>query len=421
MPERDLTEEFKPPSIYFENRTSKYWLEDANGRFRAYTSSNAKAMLRRLGVSKDNDEIRAMLEASLDASFDFPLAISGHKRGLHEINGKLVLVPDEPKLFEPKAGDWPIVKTIWESALGEEQFEWFYWWLASTLQGLHNGVWVPAPVVAFIGETGSCKSLTQSILTKLLGDREARVIQAITGGTGFNGDWAEATHLVVEDDFSDNSKKIRQRIKESIKSVAVNERHRIHPKGTQAFTICPFWRMTISCNPVGESLAVLPEMDNTVDKKLALLWFSRATMPMPSDSAQDRKKLWNAIMEELPALVHEMIHAGAVPEHLRDSEARCTVNAYHHSESLSAVAALSPDGEWLSKFCEYVSTPWEGTAAEAERALRDAGAPYPKGSTEIGYILTRLSVTHPREVSELGRVTGNKKQYRIAPDWGNSG
>ncbi|MGE9296662.1 MAG: primase-helicase family protein [Puniceicoccales bacterium] len=410
------------PFIFFENRTSKFWIRDVKDAYRPYSENKAKIVLLEVhGVGRGitdaklrEQELSGHLNrAVVENGFDFPLAISGHTKGLHEINGKHVLVPNEPDLVKPIAGEWTVIKTIWKSALGDEQFEWFYWWLASTLQGLHVGVWVPAPVVAFIGETGSCKSLTQSILTKVLGDREARVIQAITGGTGFNGDWAEATHLMVEDDFSENSKAIRQKIKESIKSVAVNERHRIHPKGAQAFSICPFWRMSISCNPVEESLAVLPEIDNTVDKKLALLWFSRATMPMPSDSAETRKALWGAIIKELPAMVHEMLNAGAVPKAHRDTEGRCTVKAYHHPNSLESVFSLSDDGQWFNEFCEIIPTPWEGTAQEAHAALKDAGASYIKGTKAIGRLMTRLCETHKRHVKCMGKPHSNLNRYRI--------
>lgn len=412
MPTNDLKQVTAPPEVFFENRTSKYWIKDGNGHFRAYSKTNAKTVLAKLGVEKGEQET-ILDEAMFKKGIDLILSISGYPQGCHDINGLQVLVPDEPMLITPIPGEWLVLKSIWKGVLEDEQFEWLYWWLASTLQGLYQGIWTPAPVIAFIGETGSCKSLTQSILTKLLGRREARVIQAITGGTAFNGDWAAATHLIVEDDFSENTPKIRQRIKENIKAVAVNKYHRIHPKGAQAFTIGPYWRMSISCNPIEESLAVLPDMDETVCKKLALLLFKRAPMPFPTDSPDGRKKLEGVIDGELPALVHELLNAGPVPEHLRDDEGRCTVMAYHHDEALEAVSQLTPAGQWLREFDELLGGPWQGTAADLHDKLKQGGATYVKGVKSLGRLLTQLCSTHKRRVKFTGKVSGDIKTYRI--------
>lgn len=407
-----------PPSVFYENKSARYWLEDGGGTFRSYPHRAATVLLKRAGLVKteENDEIGQCLNnAIVENSFDFPLAVAGLEKGLHEINGSLVLVPKELRLVDPQPGEWPTLKRIWENSLGTDQFRWLYWWLAGTLQGLHAGQWVPAPVAAFIGETGSCKSFTQSVLTEVFGGREARVIQGMTGATTFNGDWAEAVHLVVEDDFGENSKAIRQRIKETVKAVAVNEHHRIHPKGSQAIVIRPFWRMSVSCNPVEESLAVLPEIDETVSGKLALLWFRRAQMPMPTATPPDRKRLWETIQAELPGMVHEMLNAGAVPSDLQDPEGRCIVRAWHHQIALEELQKLSPDGSMLSQILKILEgSDWSGTAQDMLDLLRENEAAGQWSSKGLGRLLSRLCLSHRSKVREIfGDSHSKVKRYAI--------
>lgn len=405
------------PDVYFENNRTRYWLKDGTGRFRPFTQTHAKCLLKKAGLKKTDeaDEIAPVLEdALIERGFDFPLAVPGYPIGVHDMNGRLMFVPHELRLIEPAKGEWPMLQSVWEKSMGKEQFRWFYWWLASTLQGLYINEWVPAPVVALIGETGAFKSLTQAILTELLGSREARVIQAMSGTTAFNGDWAEAVHLVVEDDFGDRSKNTRQKVKETVKSVAVNTTHRIHPKGAQAFSLKPFWRMTVSCNPVEESLSVLPDVDDTVRHKLSLLWLRRCAIGMDTDSPTARKAFWETLMGELPAMIHEMLHAGSVPDDLRDHENRCAVCAHHHPMAMEAVQSLSDDGQMLQVISENVDMPWSGTASTLLEELQRGNAEGRHTARSLGRLLVRLCSSHASRVKRMGE-DGHAKVgvYRI--------
>lgn len=405
------------PDIFYETKSARYWVPDSQGRFRSYPERHAVAVLRQAGFKRDQgaDAITPILFAArTERAFDIALNVSGMAKGLHQVNALDILVPEGTRLIEPQPGEWPTLKAVFSNALGEDQSKWFYWWLASTLQGLYAGAWIPAPVIAMIGETGACKSLTQQILTRVLGGSEARIIQGMTGATCFNGDWAAATHLIVEDDFSDNSKSIRQRIKETVKAVAVNEYHRIHPKGAQAISIRPFWRMTISCNPVEESLAVLPEIDESVNGKLSLLWCKRAAMPMPTDSPPARKLFWETLCSEIPGMIHEMLHAGEVPEEWRDPEGRCSVKAIHHPYAREAVEALSPDGQMLAQITEVIDLPFEGTARELWTALDEENSAGHYQAKGIGRLLSRLAMTHPSRVTEIRKDRRGIGIYRIS-------
>ncbi|MGE9291134.1 MAG: DnaB-like helicase N-terminal domain-containing protein [Puniceicoccales bacterium] len=407
------------PVVYFENNRGRYWLKDATGCFRTFSKADATSLLRKRGYRKDKklDEVSPILDDALvNRGFDIPLRLPAYEVGITNQNGQLIFVPSETKLIQPVEGDWPILREIWVQTLGKDQFRWFYFWLSTSIKGIYSGEWQPSPVVALIGPTGAFKSFSQAIITKLLGDCEARVVQAVTGATSFNSDWAEASHLVIEDDFSDNSRGTRQRIKESIKAVAVNAVHRIHPKGQPAFSLRPFWRMTISCNPIAESLSVLPEIDDSVRGKLSLLWASRAESPIPTSGHGDRARFMAAIEAELPALVHDLLNSDAVPHDLRDPEGRSAVRAWHDPMAMEVVQYLSPDGEMLQLIDESIDLPFSGTASDLLRELKNVDAAGRHSSRSLGRLLVRLCESHSSRVTRTGSNNHDRAySYRILP------
>ena len=404
------------PETYYENHSSRYFARDANDAFRSYTASHAKDVLRHYRTP-DAEIADTMFRIRREYCVDLVLNVAGMARGLHQINGISVLVPVGPKYISPKKGKWPTIRKILVGALGTVQFEWFSHWLASSTQSYYSQTWQPAQVVAFIGPTGSCKSLIQKILTAVFGVREARVMQALTGATTFNGEWAEATHLIVEDEFAANNKGLRDQVKEHVKAIAVNQYQRIHPKGRQAMSISPFWRMTISCNPVTESLAVLPILDDSVANKISLLWTSRHKMPMPAATPVEKDRLWAKIESEFPALIYELLKLKTVPKSLRDPEGRFTIKAYHHSKAKEQIDRLTPEGELLQNIFESIADTgaidFTGTAANLLTQLELQGRDGQQTDRSLGRHLTRYAQTHPSRVKIVKQSSSHGNVYEI--------
>ena len=404
------------PETYYENHSSRYFARDANDAFRSYTASHAKDVLCHYRTP-DAEIDRTMFRIRSQYCFDLVLNVAGMARGLHQINGICVLVPVGPKYISPKRGEWPTIREILFGALGQDQFEWFLHWLASSTQSYYSQTWQPAQVVAFIGPTGSCKSLIQGILTAVFGGREARVMQALTGATTFNGEWAEATHLVVEDEFAENSKRLRDQVKEQVKAIAVNKYHRIHPKGQKAISICPFWRMTISCNPVTESLAVLPILDNSVANKISLLWTSRPKMPMPAATPDEKARLWAKIESEFPALIYELLKLKTVPKRLRDPEGRFTIKAHHDLKAKEQIDRLTPEGELLQNIFESIAETiaiyFTGTAAQLLIQLQFQYRAGQQTDKSLGRHLSRYAQTHPSRVKIVKQSNSHGNVYEI--------
>jgi hypothetical protein len=404
------------PETYYENRSRSYFARDANDAFRSYTASHAKDVLSHYRTP-DTEIADNMFRIRNEYCVDLVLNVAGMARGLHQINGVKVLVPVGPKYISPKNGKWPTIHEILIGALGQDQFEWFLHWLASSTQSYYSQTWQPAQVVAFIGPTGSCKSLIQGILTAIFGGREARVMQALTGATTFNGEWAEATHLVVEDEFAENSKRLRDQVKEQVKAIAVNKYHRIHSKGQNAMSICPFWRMTISCNPVPESLAVLPILDDSVANKISLLWTSRPKMPMPAANPDEKARLWAKIESEFPALIHELLKLKTVPKRLRDPEGRFTIKAHHHLKAKEQIDRLTHEGELLQNIFESIAETiaiyFTGTAAQLLIQLQFQYRAGQQTDRSLGRHLSRYAQTHPSRVKIVKQSNSHGNVYEI--------
>ncbi len=404
------------PETYYENHSSRYYARDANDAFRSYTVGHAKDVLRHYRTP-DAEIDDAMFRILHEYCVDLVLNVAGMARGLHQINGVKVLVPVGPKYISSKKGKWPTICKILVGALGQDQFEWFLHWLASSTQSYYSRTWQPAQVVAFIGPTGSCKSLIQGILTAVFGGREARVMQALTGATTFNGEWAEATHLVVEDEFAENSKRLREQVKEQVKAIAVNQYHRIHSKGQNAMSICPFWRMTISCNPVTESLAVLPILDDSVANKISLLWTSRLDMPMPAETPDEKALLWAKIESEFPALIYHLLELKTVPESLRDPEGRFTIKAHHHPTAKEQIDRLTPEGELLQNIfesiAETIAIEFTGTAAQLLAQLKRQNREGQQTEKSLGRNLSRYAQTHPSRVKIVKQSNSHGNNYKI--------
>ncbi len=419
------------PCVYFENETNNYWIMDAASAFRRYTGSATKNLL--ASYELDESQIDAIMhKASFSDTLDIVLNVAGMAKGLHVVNGKKLLVPNGPNLVTPSSGDWGTIRAIFQGMLGDAQYKYFIWWLAASLKALYSGRWQAAQVLAFVGPTSSGKSLTQCILTLLFGKKQTRVMQSISGDTSFNGDWAKSPHLVIEDEFSDNSKATRDRIKEKIKAIAVNRSHRIHPKGKEAIEIAPFWRLTISCNPQQESLAVLPHLDESAMDKISLLETQRFKMPMPARTQDEKDRLWQQIEQEAPALIHDLLKYEKPPAHLRDNEGRFDLSAYHNPSVRRIIEEMSPELDLLNNIMDameegkfaHIENPLSDiaersqfeitvSAADVYIALQGRGMGSYTNSKLIGRRLSTLARIRPEHVRIASKSESNGHKYRI--------
>jgi hypothetical protein len=148
-----------------------------------------------------------------------------------------------------------------------------------------------------------------------------------------------------------------------------------------------------------------------------LLKASPVTMPMPTESPEERKAFWEALVAEVPAFLFGLIH-WPIPESLRDG--RFGVKTFHHPELLQKVGQLQPEYRLLAlidssnRLFECLSTEWTGTALNLEAILTDKdwslgqqGRNLLTYQNTCGTLLGRLASQKPDRVSKEKEVNGH--------------
>ena len=372
------------PQIFYDSGGCGYYMQNARGGWVRINETSVRRELKFAGYSANVpegksfsllDEALSAIQKTQDIAYAGPLA--GYKAGLYTFDGRRVLVTDSPRLIEPAQGDWPKLRALVEGLLkdGEhDQTPYFYGWLKIAMEALRAGHVRPGQVLAFAGPHGCGKSLLQSLITLLLGGRDARPYRYMRAGTEFNAELFGAEHLVIEDEQPSNDLRARRNFGTRIKEMTVNSGASCHGKGRQAISLKPFWRLSISLNDEPENLMVLPPLDESLVDKIILLRASRSKMPMPTNSNEEREAFMAALLGELPAFVGSLL-AWEIPAGL--ASPRFGITHFQHPALVEALSHLAPE----MRFLQLVETeifrhgrrePWEGTAAELEAVLMRA-------------------------------------------------
>lgn len=363
---------------FYDSERRLYLMRNSGQRWLAYTTDQFKPRLRSFGFRSraipgeliaPADIVLLCLQDNRDVRYAGPLA--GRTSGFYEENGARFLVTEDCRFLEPSPGEWPTLRVILENLLiknepehGLKQWHTFLTWLKGSIQALRAGKFKEAQALAVAGPVRSGKSLLQRLITPLLGGRECKPFGFMAGKTPFNAELFEAEHLVLEDEHMSHKLSDRLLLGAAIKGVVANEWHSCHRKYCTPITLRPFWRLTISLNDEPEALLVLPPLDDHVADKILLLRASRFPLPMCTDTHDDRAKLWDTLMTELPAFLHYLLKEYASPGELRDS--RYVVRGWHHPSLAAALHELSPAAALLVLIDTLApwgdESQWEGTA-----------------------------------------------------------
>ncbi|MBI3414225.1 MAG: hypothetical protein HY043_02715 [Verrucomicrobia bacterium] len=407
----------KSREVYFDFNRGNYWTRNERGGWIMMNETQIKRMLRASGVSPNRpdgchvsplDERLLEIQGRMDVHYAGSLA--GHHAGIYTVGEKRILVAESPRLVTPVPGEWPTLGSLLDGLLvdgGGDQRPYLYGWLKIAVEALLARHTRPGQALALCGPHDCGKSLLQNLITSLMGGRAAKPYQFMAGQTTFNADLFEAEHLMIEDDQSSTDIRARRNFGAQIKNVTVNETQRCHPKGRQAITLNPFWRITITVNDEPENLMVLPPMDDSLEDKLMLLRAFKRPMPMPTDSNEERAAFWGRLQSELPAFVH-FLTTWTIPAELRSS--RFGIVHYHHPELIEAINSLAPEQKLLLLLDgELFNTPaagaWRGTAAKLESQLTGADSRCAHEArkllswpTACGVYLSRLAKRLPERI-----------------------
>jgi hypothetical protein len=375
-----------PDIGYYDVSKKEYLVRNESGRWLSLADAQFKLRLRKRGIPtrKADDSLvsageQVMLQIQDYRDVQYSGALAGRKSGFYEENGVRLLVTSDPKLIAAVKGEWPTLKAFVTNLVsggnepwGDRQLSTLFGWLKIAIQALRVGQFQPGQALTFAGPVNCGKSLLQSGITEILAGRSAKAALFLQGRTDFNSELFGAEHLVLEDEAASTSHQARAMLGSQIKAITVNRVHPCHGKRRDIVNLCPWWRLSISCNDRPDKLLILPPLSDDISDKIILLRSSSFVMPMPTETSDEKEAFWNVLKAELPAFLWWLEYVFEIPEALRSS--RFGVVEFHHPELLAALDELSPSHalEELidqAKIWGAVDESWEGTALELRAAL----------------------------------------------------
>ena len=415
--------------IFFNAGGKVFLVQDDRGGWVPMSEGQVKRVLRSRGVEtvpargehiSQIDHVLIKIQTSQNVEYAGPLA--GFSAGVLEIGTHRVLVTDSPRLIEPRAGDWMMLRGIIDGLLGDDQTPYLFGWLKIAIDSLRAGERMPGQALAIAGPKDCGKSLLQNLITPLLGGRCCRPYQTMTGGTPFNAHLFAAEHLMIEDEAPSMDLRTRREFGAYLKNVVANQEQQCHAKGQTPLMLRPFWRLTITLNDETENLMVLPPIDASLIDKITLLKAHAQTMPMDTATIDARKMFWAALVAQLPAFA-AFIAAFQIPTDLVSQ--RFGVKHFHHPDLLEELNALAPEHRLLSLIDGYLfdimGTTWTGSAEELERQLTASNSDCRQEAlklftfnTACGVYLSRLERRFPRRFTRE-TYAGSTRRWIIRP------
>lgn len=412
---------------YYDQVKGGFWTRNGRDEWYQLSQANLKLHLRshyyrldRFHPNGLNQVEHKILDIAHNHGVHYAGPVAGFNAGVYQVGTDFVLVTRGPRVITPQKGECPIMKKLFKELFGE-QWVYFYAWLKHARDSLLNGrPFRPGQALAIAGPTGSGKSLTQDIITEILGGRAACPYRAMMGRTEFNSDLIGSEHLKIEDKVAGKDQRSRLEFAAALKSFVANKTQSNHKKSVDANMLTPFWRMSITLNDQPENMLVLPSLTDDVADKIMLLKASVAEMPYGANDLVGYNKFWDDILAEIPAFLWNL-DRWKIPKKMQC--VRYGVKAWHHPDLVENIRALAPE----QKLWEYISgstslfpgivTLWEGTAAELKAKLMSS---HPANDierllswpTSTGVYLSRLSLQMPKKVIVL-KKSGEVTRYKV--------
>ena len=346
---------------------------------------------------------------------------AGYEAGAYDCAGVRVLAMKSPRHLTPAAGEWPTILTFIRQLLptgedGVDQAEIFLGWLQVAARAVRGGPSRSGQMLLLVGKKDDGKSRLQHfIISPILGGRNSDPSGWLLGEGDFNSECFGSEHLLMEDTPASLKRDERNKFKQRLKGVAVNDTHRYHEKGRPAVTLRPIWRLSMSLNDSPDDLSLLPDPVADFTEKTIMLATARPAYLPASD---DEREAWrNALAQEMPAFLHYILNVFTLPDAYRGG--RFGVRSYENPgirQQLEDAAPWAQMWEVLEEIEPWKNGPggafWKGKLHEIEALLTDA----PDGNGEamerllkknsLAYLLNHVKAEKPGRVDKTR--TGGK-------------
>lgn len=356
---------------------------------------------------------------------DFSGPLAGHRAGVHRTaTGAPFIVRSGPRLIEPKEGEWPVIQSMLRAKFADKermQMERWNLWHKLAIVPLYSGHITRGHLLGLVGTNDSGKTfLLHHVTTPCLGGREADPTNFFKNDAGFNKNMMASEHMhMSEFDFPANFES-RRTLSEKFKKIIANEAQSYHPKGKDEVTVTVHLRLSIAINDNLEKLRAFPPMTSDIVDKIILLKVQGQTMPMPTDTEEEKAAFRAVIRAELPAYIHYLLNWEPPAE---IAGGRFGMKAWQHPEIVEALWDQEPSSQfefWLDRelfpadhetgvaSCQWETVGWIKLEALADRLTSPSATYHEKfrhlaklgGGAAFGQYLGRL---HKKELDRVGK------------------
>lgn len=355
--------------------------------------------------------------------------IAGYKKGLYRMHGAKILIIRGPDLLTAVEGAWPLVEQCLKRLMLSHpaQYPILLSWLSQAVKNLYNeDIYIPGQILFLLGPVHCGKSLLQSIITWLLGDRSCRPYDSLTGETSFNSDSYAHEHQIIADPPIRTSID-RLAFAAHLKQYAVEEDHRHHRKGIDAIMIRrPKQRLSVAANDELHNVIIVPTLEKSFEDKCIVLKCEDGALPLPGYENMERTAFEKLIRAELPAFLHFLLNY-QIPAELRQKPhcSRFGLDSWHHPELAAMINSQSQEQSLMnvldSSFFMSGSDPWEGNhkdLAQALYAIPDdpEARKFSRSPWLIARCLVLLSNQYPDRVKKSKRRKNEWGKWKIFPE-----
>jgi Family of unknown function (DUF5906) len=401
--------------------------------WREMSGSDLRRLLKAEGVrtKEDDRDPEFLSEADRVLEFvqnyrlvDFAGPLAGHRAGVHLTkDGRPLIVRGGPKLIPPEEGDFSLIREILEPRFqdsAEPQLDFFLFWLKRGMEPLYHGRIRKGPILILAGPNDAGKSfIQQHIITPLFGGREFDPTEFFKNESGFNKYMMASESLVIGEFAFPLDGANRLMLSEKFKKIVANDSQTYHPKGRDAMTMHPHFRLSISINDNEEKLRALPPMNNDlIDKVVLLKVRGGLSMPMPTNTDEEEASFANAVRAQLPAFAYYLLN-WQPPEKI--AIGRFGMQVWQHPEIVDSLWAQEPASRFaflldLELFPADERGGWEkwgpGKAVALYEEMTRDGAPHAKQFTSVargeGGFSQMLGTLARKEGLTLARERGIK-------------
>jgi len=284
-------------------------------------------------------------------------------RYLNNSNVKPVAPAETPK----KWGEgFPYIAEFYDRLLDGKDREVMFLWLRHYYTGAVNEQPNQGHTMIIVGGVGTGKNFQDEMIVGRMMGGSVDAAPFITGEDNYNGHYLSSPLMRVDDEAGLEDRRSRRKFISKLKKLTANRLFTMSEKYVKNSLTEWMGRVMVTLNPDGESLSLLPSLDQGNADKICFIRTRDEPMPHPpADIAE-------VIDAELPNFGRWLLD-WEPPEWLKPG-GRFGFEAYHNTDLLQE-SELNSDGaqfeELLTLFAQDASadTEWKGSATELHAAI----------------------------------------------------